>query len=95
MKTPKHTQGPWEVTYDGDGCHCDFGYGVLNTIESDELNDLDELKANARLISLAPEMLDLLYRTRTALVDLGLSEMCGPELLAIDSMIKKAEGVES
>lgn len=57
---PKHTPRPWIVKYDGDGCHCDFGIGVFNTVESDELNDIEELNANCNLMAAAPEMLQAL-----------------------------------
>jgi len=48
----KHTKGPWKVSY---------GLGSMVTYAINKSSpDIDETKANARLISAAPEMLEAL-----------------------------------
>ncbi len=97
----KHTKGPWNVTFDGDGCHCDFGLGVFNTVESDELNDIEELKANASLISAAPEMLEALEESlrliataenNNAFKDCALPLIGQRTISKLENLIKKAKG---
>lgn len=56
----KHTQGPWNVSYNTTA-HLPFAYVISNKQESDE-----EAEANAKLIAAAPELLEALEIVRIA-----------------------------
>jgi len=62
-KEIKHTPGPWNVSYNGDGCVVQFenGPAVWDTTLDNEHSkkDVMELEANAHLITAAPELLEV------------------------------------
>lgn len=65
---PKHTPGTWVVDWDGDGCHVTFNEGpsVWDTTEDNDnsIAEVNELRANARLIAAAPALLARLEEFR-------------------------------
>ena len=89
-----HTPGEWVVSKSGRTVHA----GSLNikqivgpcaaSVAVERAND-EILKANARLIAAAPEMLDAL---EGALERLESYQIMGPERAAVERAIKKAKG---
>lgn len=94
----KHTPGPWHcvgiwVEHEDDNvadiCDCDpasMGQGHLG-------RTYDEMRANAKLIAAAPDMLEFLKYVRTLheAADFGPIEI---RRRALDNLIAKAEGRE-
>lgn len=72
MTKPKHTPGPWTLCYDGqiDGSKgtfiCSFKWDCYK-----DFNENKELKANAQLIKMAPEMLEALDNLNCLLTELN------------------------
>lgn len=93
----KHTKGPWkvgvkhEVKCDGfDGADTDTAYFIA----SEGYQDKSECEANARLIAVAPEMLETLKKGLKRLEELQKATgypTAYVQILFMD-VIKKAEG---
>ena len=109
-----HTPGPWEAflplsDYPNDWRVRSDDYGEIASLHEDytaakDLSRFEEIEANARLISAAPEMLDALHRIvrdadqLDALADLQRPDYGGPRacdseaIKAARAAIVKAEG---
>ncbi len=103
--TTKHTPGPWEVVDIGGvaiGVGIDEGGNCFrmigNTLTKNDPREIDEINANARLISAAPDLLaacEEMLRTLTApsreLCDITRKEL-GPWLTMLRTAISIAKG---
>ncbi len=75
MSETKHTIGPWTIRY-GDVSDADEGFGIASTIESGivaecwpcatDLKKRQTMRADARLIAAAPDLLTALKETLNA-----------------------------
>jgi len=102
MKKSKHTPGPWKAF----GTHVGFDTGVLvaNAIEMKQSNLIkqghmyEEAKANARLISAAPELLEAvatiycLANLQTLLETKYSKALCNDIMKQLQVALDKARG---
>ena len=96
-KMSKHTKGPWIICYDGNidsksgRSICAMGFSTYK-----EYNDQPEMKANARLIAAAPELLEACKEQMRVIETMGNKTGCWPinddNLQMAKAAIAKAEG---
>lgn len=99
----KHTRGPWEIkpeefdrNYDRIrggrlGCRYKIANVCLPEFQNPDSQEIEESRANARLIAAAPDLLEALKITRDRLIFLGLSKH-SEAVKTCDAAIAKAEG---
>ena len=86
-----HTQGPWLI---GEEQCVDECWSIVTTSGGAivaNVNDNAKRRANARLISAAPDMLEALRYADAEFERLGLPEDCSPRI-GVRAAIAKAEG---
>lgn len=101
---PKHTKGPWKYTEDTEDLLAGREVVAMNIYAPDKLCGhvasvgalgmaANEIEANARLISTAPEMLEALETLRNEILSQGES---GDQvnLRMLESVIAKARGAK-
>lgn len=91
MDEPKFTPGTWSLNHESYGVHIEpsiawIGFGTAHTET--------EHKANAALISAAPEMYEALADIAETCGNRGCSETCAEAGCKICEILKKARGEE-
>lgn len=88
----KHTPGPWHSFKNNEGRYVSTGKRSHDSIicHLDETSKWEDLvKANSKLISAAPDMLELLLRIKKACDDSNI-DIPSPEYKTLVDVIKKA-----
>lgn len=76
-KNVKHTPGPWKAS--GTSVYAETGREIIFGAYNMWLGEIEERKANARLIAAAPELLEALESTAAALAEIQNQETCDCE----------------
>jgi hypothetical protein len=87
MSEAKFTKGEWQVSASGLSVNCS-GWRVARAYSGSNIPYVQETKANAHLIAVAPEMYNLLQD----IVDLRLDDECAININAIKQLLAKARG---
>ena len=90
----RHTVGPWKDVQTNRGIEIAAGSDgyILNLTPNGR--GIANFKANAQLVSAAPELLESLIQLREWIIWVGGSDDPGQLILAADAAIQKAKGKE-
>jgi hypothetical protein len=95
QNTTKHTRGPWSVNGNAiTAWHKDSHICFMEKVTDKSQIKLLETDANARLISCAPELLDLIKRMNYAFYADGSPKAMKAVMAETKALIAKAEGRE-
>ncbi len=90
-----HTPGPWRVKHGGDICSVPGKVAVCCLLKHAtgprRMSD-DEVKANARLIESAPDMLDALQQALEVMEEVYIDEAMSGTVSLLKAAIRKATG---